>query len=66
MLLLRRLKLPFMQVPAAVSDAKAEWTSMKWIILASRDKPQDEYAAVALAREILNAFNNEVRVIIRL
>ena len=48
------------QVPVSVADKKAEFTAMKWIILASRDKDKEERIYDAIAVELLSAYSNEV------
>ncbi|OWA51483.1 putative 28S ribosomal protein S7, mitochondrial [Hypsibius exemplaris] len=54
------------QVPVSILEKKAEWTSMKWLILAGRDHDQktDKFRN-ALARELIAASNNEGKVIKR-
>ena len=49
------------QVPVSILDKKAEWTALKWLLLAGRDHDlkADKFAD-CLARELIAASKNEV------
>lgn len=53
------------QVPVSVRDKTAEWTAMKWLILAGRDHERQVQFRDTIARELIAAFHNEGRVIKR-
>ncbi|GAU96624.1 hypothetical protein RvY_08047 [Ramazzottius varieornatus] len=53
------------QVPVSVRDKTAEWTAMKWLILAGREHEHQIHFRETIAKELIAAFQNEGRVIKR-
>ena len=50
------------QVPTPITPKKSQWMSMKWIIMASRDKEGEISFVEQLSKELLDAYNREGRV----
>nr|CAG4641178.1 EOG090X0CZM [Eulimnadia texana] len=53
------------QVPVPVSDQRATFLAVKWLVTASREKDRKVHYPEKLAAELLDAANNEGRVIKR-
>jgi len=53
------------QVPVPITPKKSKWMSMKWLIMAARDKEGPISFVEQMTREILDAYNSEGRVIKR-
>ncbi|XP_046428078.1 small ribosomal subunit protein uS7m isoform X2 [Neodiprion pinetum] len=53
------------QVPIPVTDKNAQWVASKWMLEAARDKESNAHLPEKLAYELLDAFNNQGRVIKR-
>lgn len=52
----------YYQVPSPLHERKAQMMSMKWIREAARDKELKEHLPGRLAKELLDAYNYEVRI----
>lgn len=50
------------QVPTPITPKKSQWMSMKWLIMAARDKEGEISFIDQLPRELLDAYNREGRV----
>lgn len=53
------------QVPVPVSDKRATFLAMKWMILESREKERKVHFPERFAAEMLDAFNNTGKVVKR-
>ncbi|CAH1115984.1 unnamed protein product [Phaedon cochleariae] len=53
------------QVPVPITDKKAQFLSMKWLITAAREKEKTVRFHLQLARELIEAANNSGRVVKR-
>lgn len=50
------------QVPVPITPKRAQWMSMKWLIMAARDKEGEITFVEQMSKELLDAFNQEGRV----
>ncbi|XP_012257204.2 28S ribosomal protein S7, mitochondrial [Athalia rosae] len=51
------------KVPVPISDKNAQWVAMKWLLTAAKDKDRKIHLPEKLAWELIDAFNNQGRVI---